>query len=95
MTNRRFRLLALTPVLALALAGCGEDKEKDLESKISDEYEKQAGQAPKSVDCPSSVEDAKQGSKYDCTIEGENGQKQKVNVRFVDDDLNFIVTPAQ
>ena len=95
MTNRRFRLLALTPVLALALAGCGDEKEKDLESKISDEYEKQAGQKPKSVDCPKDVEDAKQGSTYDCTIEAEGGQKQKVNVRFVDDDLNFIVTPAQ
>jgi uncharacterized protein DUF4333 len=92
-SSRRFRFLALTPLIAVALVACGDDKQKDLEGKISDEFQKQ-GQPAKSVDCPSNVKDAKKGSTYSCTVTKKNGQTQRVNVRFVDDDLNFIVTPA-
>jgi hypothetical protein len=85
------RALCAATVAALAIAGCGGDREKDLEKKLSEQIEKELGQKPEKVDCPKDVEDAKKGSKYTCTITGPEGSAD-VQVEFVNDDLDFKVT---
>jgi len=70
-----------------AVGACGT--EEDLEQKITDAYEKDSGTKVKSVDCPSDVNDAKKDSKYTCDITPEQGEPTKVEVVFVNDDLDF------
>lgn len=69
------------------LGACGT--EEDLEQKITDAVEKDSGTKVKSVDCPSDVNDAKKDSKYECTVNPEQGEPTKVEVVFVNDDLDF------
>jgi len=87
IARRRLAAVALAVLSMAAVGACGT--EEDLEQKITDAVEKDSGTKVKSVDCPSDVNDAEKDSKYECTVTPEQGEPTKVEVVFVNDDLDF------
>ncbi len=84
------RLLLIPAALAaLALPGCAKTLDTgDVSKEIGASLEKEAGQKPKKVDCPSDVE-VKEGKRFDCTVTAADGSTVKANVTLTDDDGKF------
>ena len=80
--------------LVLGLSGCSSSVESsDVEEQISQQLEKQIGQAPDDVKCPNDL-DAKEGAEERCTLTVE-GQEFGVSVKVtkVDgNDVNFDIS---
>ena len=85
----RWRTLA-AGCAVLGLVGCGSKTldVDDAEQKIAAELERQVGQRPKAVDCPSDIE-AKEGNTERCTITAPNGEKIGLTLTTTDDEGNF------
>jgi hypothetical protein len=90
--SKNGRMLCAAAIATLAFAGCGASAE-DLEKKVSAQIEKDLGEKPAKVSCPDSVSDAKKGSEYDCKVTDKDGQSGVFKVKFVNDDLDFTITP--
>ncbi len=89
------RVLSTTAVLSLALAGCGQEviDEQDLEQEAKRVITAQAGEEPKSIDCPGDL-DAKKGEKMTCTLVAQDDSKVDAVVTVDSaegDDARFTV----
>ncbi len=81
-------------VLTLGLSGCSSSVESsEVETQISNELEKQVGQAPDAVDCPNDL-DAEVGAEETCTLTAD-GEDYAVTVKVtkVDgDNVSFDIS---
>lgn len=84
------RILAVAiGALVFGLTACGTGVEEDLEKKIAENYEQEIGQPTKSVACPSTADDVKNGSEVDCKVTPAKGTPVTVRATFINDDLDF------
>ena len=106
MTSRRILTFALAPLAAVVIAGCGGSvevniggatlNEDDLAAELSSELGRQAGEPPRSVDCPSGVT-PEAGKEFECDAVAPNGQDFIIEVTLNDDEGGFdaFVPPGQ
>ena len=105
--SARVLALAVAPLVALTMAGCGGSvevnigggstlNEDDLAAELSQQLGEQAGSPPRSVDCPSGIE-PEEGKKFDCTGVAPSGQEFAIEVTLNDDQGGFdaFVPPGQ
>ncbi len=99
------RGMRLSPLIASGLAvvargatACGTTTidRADLERQLTDQLGRDAGVAPKGVDCPADVE-VEAGRRFDCTLTAPNGDAVRVAVTLTNDDGGFeaVVPPQQ
>lgn len=96
MTKHRsaFTIGAAALALTLGLSGCGGPsvESSDVEEQVSNQLEKQVGQAPDSVDCPNDL-DAEVDAEERCTLTvGDQSYGVSVKVTKVDgDNVSFDI----
>ena len=83
------RSFGLAALVALALAGCGEDRidTARVEDEVEVEIEQQARVPVAEVACPKDVT-IEQGRRFQCTVTGDNGGEATVQVLQTDDEGN-------
>ena len=83
------RPLGLAVLLAVALAGCGEDRidTARVETEVERAVEQQARVPVAEVACPKDVS-IEEGGRFVCTVTGDNGGEAKVQVVQTDDQGN-------
>ena len=98
--------LAIAPLAALLLTGCGGSVEvsiggqtinnEDLAAELRAQIAAEAGAPPRCVDCPSGIE-PEVGEEFDCTGVSPNGQEFIIEVTLSDDEGCFdaFVPPGQ
>ena len=105
--SARVLALAVAPLAALVIAGCGGSvevnigggetlNEDDLAAELSRQLGESVGEPPQSVDCPSGIE-PEQGKRFDCTGVAPGGQEFVIEVTLNDDSGGFdaFVPPGQ
>ena len=105
--SARVLAVALAPITALVVAACGGSvevnlgggqtlNEDDLAAELSRQLGEQAGEPPRSVECPSGI-DPEAGKKFDCTGIAPSGQEFTIEVTLNDDEGGFdaFVPPGQ
>ena len=85
-------------VASLGVVACGTTTidRAELERELGDQLGRDAGVAPRAVDCPDDVE-AQRGRRFDCTLTAPNGDAVPVAVTLTNDDGGFeaVVPPQQ
>jgi hypothetical protein len=93
-TIGRLSALAITAVLAVSLAACGETKidsgkAEGLVKKVAES----AGASVKEVTCPDDIK-AKKGADFDCDFTLEDGTKGTITIHQKDDEGNIETSGA-
>jgi hypothetical protein len=93
-TISRFSGLAISAVLAVSLAACGETKiDSGKAESLIKKAAVNAGVPVKTVSCPDNVK-AKKGADFDCELTATDGSKATITVHQTDDNGN-ITTSAK
>ena len=105
--SARVLALAVVPLAALVLAGCGGSfevnigggqtlNEDDLAAELSQQLGESAGTPPQSVDCPSGIE-LEQGKNFECDGVAPNGDEFVIEVTLTNDTGGFdaFLPPGQ
>jgi Domain of unknown function (DUF4333) len=90
MTVRAVVVVPAALLAAAGLAACGKTTidTSSAENSISENIQKQLGQKPKSVKCPSEIE-AKKGGTFTCTVTAADGSKATIKATQTDDNGHF------
>jgi hypothetical protein len=90
MTTHAVVAVPIALAAAVGLAACGKTTidTGSAERSISENIQKQLGQKPKSVKCPSEIE-AKKGGTFTCTVTAADGSKATIKATQTDDNGHF------
>jgi hypothetical protein len=94
VSGRTALALAIAPIAAIALPGCGQTlPEQVTEAKIAEAVQQQSGARLK-VDCPADVEVGK-GGRFTCTGAIDGAPPIDISVEQVDDKGGLRVTQVR
>ena len=93
MTLRHFVAVPVALAATVGLAACGDTTidTSSAEKSISQNIQKQLGQKPKSVSCPSTIK-AKKGATFTCTVTAADGAKATIKATQTDANGHFSFT---
>jgi hypothetical protein len=83
--------LALVPLAAAVLVGCGSLNTGKAEGEIANNIKEQVGVTVASVDCPKDVK-PKAGDVFTCAATGQDGTRATITVTQKDDKGNVSIT---